>query len=96
MNDNHESSKLRWFGNKGDFLALYQKESNTENVILKTLQKHLGSNGVNQQSFSFGHRLSASFEKCSHIWNNDAGRFWFSEESDGFPVIHLTDTEAFR
>ena len=96
MNDQNESSKLRWFGNKGDFLALYQKESKTEHIILNTLQKHLRISGVNQQSFSFGHQLSPSIEKCSHIWNNDAGRFWFSDRSDSFPVIHLTDTEAFR
>jgi len=96
MNDQNESSKLRWFGNKGDFLALYQKESKTEDIILNTLQKHLRISGVNQQSFSFGHQLSPGIEKCSHIWNNDAGRFWFSDRSDGFPVIHLTDTEAFR
>ena len=34
--------------------------------------------------------------KCPEIWNHDAGRFWFSKQSQSIPVVHVTDTGKHR
>ena len=84
-------------GRKGDFVSVYNKDH--DSLILKTFVKHMNIRRIKQYAFDIPEMDLHSYGnlgKCPEIWNHDAGRFWFSKQSQSIPVLHVTDTGQHR
>lgn len=88
-------------GGKGNFLAVLSRGTEEELRLTSTLNKNMVSEGILQKDFKFPHLNSSPniinyLAKYTEIWNSDSGRFWFTDESNSFPSVTLTDTGIHR